>query len=591
MISNPRRAPQNSHSHSAADALSQGPCRKEDSSKITACQEIGQWILSKCHYSIIPILAAGLLGCATHEPESGRLYEGFGGYRRVISTSSENAQALFNQGLQLMYGFNHDEAIRSFHAAAQQDSMAAMPWWGIAYAHGININDPQMTERRSKAARVAADKALELMGGATDEEAALIKAVSARYVYPAPENRRSLDEAYADAMETAYTAFPMDPEIGTLFGDALMNLQPWDYWQNDGRPKGRAEEIVKVLENTLRAHPDHPGANHFYIHTVEASQNPDRAVPAADRLQTLVPGAGHLVHMPSHIYVRVGRYRDAVDSNVQAVAADRAFFEHAPKLHKYAILFAHNLHFLTYAAMMTGQYEIALKAARDLEREMPSEALKSFAGLMEGIMPTTFHTMIRFGKWEEILQEPEYPAGRLVSRAVRHYARSIAYSALSKTKEARNEMMAFDESVKAVPSDWMIFANSVESVLPIAKSMIEGELLWREGREEEAFARLREGIEQEDTLLYDEPPGWMLPVRHALGALLLATGKAEEAEAVYREDLRRNRENGWALIGLQQSLRAQAKHKEALTIERRIELAWARADSRPNSSCYCEPGG
>lgn len=522
--------------------------------------------------------------------EGGQLFEDLGDYRRDMTTDSAEAQALFDQGIQLLYGFNHDEAIRSFHLAAEKDPTAAMPWWGIAYAHGVNINDPQMTDERSKAAREAADKAIALAGSATPEEKALIKAVSARYEWPAPEDRKPLDQAYADAMQKAWEAFPDDVDIGSIYADALMNLQPWDYWTHDGEPKGRVLEIVEVLEDVLSKNKDHPGANHFYIHTVEASKNPDRAVPAADRLSTLVPGSGHLVHMPSHIYIRVGRYADAVDSNKQAVEVDRAYFKIAPPPSIYAIYYAHNLHFLCYAAMMSGRYEEAMSAARDLEREMPEEPLKAFAGLIDGIMPANFHTMIRFGKWEQILEEPAYKDYRLVSNAVRLYARSIACSSLGRTEQAREEMLAFREAMKAVPEDWYIFNNKVNTVLPIANAMIEGELLWREGKADEAFAILREGAKAEDALVYDEPPGWMLPVRHALGALLMAAGRAEEAEAVYREDLIRNRKNGWGLTGLRAALLAQDKTEEANALTPKIDKAWAKADAIPNSSCYCEPG-
>jgi tetratricopeptide (TPR) repeat protein len=530
-------------------------------------------------------------GCSTIEEKDLGLYEGLGDYHRSITTRSGDSQALFDQGMQLMYGFNHDDAIRSFHASVQHDSTAAMPWWGIAYAHGININDPAMTDERSRLAREAADKALHLIGNVSEVEAALIQAVSKRYEYPAPENRRRLDEAYVNAMEEVYRKFPDDQEVGTLFADALMNLQPWDYWNQDGTPKGRTKEIVEVLENTLAHHPDHPGANHFYIHAVEASQNPERAVPAADRLRTLVPGAGHLVHMPSHIYIRVGRYADAVRSNQDAVAADRHYFETAPKPKMYAIYYAHNLHFLAYAAMMAGDYEKAIMAARDLEREMPEEPLKAFAGLIEGIMPTTFHVMIRFGKWEEILEEPDYPEYRRVSRAVRRYARSVALSSLGRTVEARSEMDAFNRALEEVPKDWMIFNNSVNKVLPIAKAMVDGELLWREGRVEEAFSKLRVGIKAEDQLIYDEPPGWMIPVRHAYGALLMKNGQAQIAEKVYLEDLERNRNNGWSLVGLQQTYLAQGKTEQAKALESKIQSVWPDHLFRPTSSCYCEPGG
>lgn len=524
-------------------------------------------------------------------PDNSHLYQGFGDYHRTITTNSIEAQKWFDQGMQLLYGFNHDEAIRSFHTAAVIDPDAAMPWWGIAYAHGININDPQMTEERSKAAREAADKALSLIEHATLTEAALVNAISARYEYPHPTDRSKLDQAYADAMGEAYAAHPGDADVGAIFADSLMNLQPWDYWDNEGNPKGRTSEIVSVLETAMSADTRHPGANHFYIHAVEASSNPDRAEFAADRLRTIVPGAGHLVHMPSHIYVRIGRYSDAVDSNAQAIEADRAYFKIAPEPSMYAIYYAHNQHFLTYAAMMSGRYSEALEAARNLEAEMPEDALKNFAPLIEGIMPSTFHVMIRFGKWADILEEPAYPEYRLVSNAVRRYARSIANSALGDTEAAREEMTAFEAAMKMVPEDWHIFNNSVGSVLPIARSMIKGELLFREGEHDKAFAILREGIAAEDRLIYNEPPGWMLPVRHALGALLMSKEQYAEAEAVYREDLKRNRNNGWALLGLQKALMAQNKNAaESFAISGKLADAWEKADTFPDSSCYCEPG-
>lgn len=519
-----------------------------------------------------------------------RFYAGFGDYHRPISTDSGEAQRYFDQGMQLLYGFNHDEAIRSFHAAAQSDPAAAMPWWGIAYAHGININDREMTEARSEAAWQASQKARVRLDGASPVEVAMVRAVLTRYAWPAPTDRSGLDQAYAEAMGDAHQAFPDDPDVGTIFADSLMNLQPWEYWDNDGRPKGRTTEIVSVLEGVLQKRQDHPGANHFYIHTVEASKDPDRAIAAAERLETLVPGAGHLVHMPSHIYIRVGRYADAVDSNIQAVEVDRAYLQVAPKPSMYAIYYAHNLHFLAYAAMMSGRYEDAIKAARDLETEMPKEPLREFAGFVEGIMPTNFHVMIRFGKWEKILEEPGYEDYRLVSRAVRLYARSIACSALGRTEQARAEMQAFEAAMAEVPADWYVFNNKVDTVLPIARAMIEGELLFREGKQDEAFAVLRKGVEAEDALVYDEPPGWMLPVRHALGALLMSAERYEEAEQVYREDLERNRNNGWGLLGLQLALEAQGKRDEADTIKPLITAAWAQADVTPSSSCYCESG-
>jgi tetratricopeptide (TPR) repeat protein len=377
--------------------------------------------------------------------------------------------------------------------------------------------------------------------------------------------------------------------VAALFAEALMNLQPWDYWTDAGEPVGRTEEIVGTLERTLGSHPLHPGANHFFIHAVEASSDPDRAVEAADRLTDLVPGSGHLVHMPSHIYIRVGRYADAARSNIQAIEVDRAYLSQAPPPGLYAAYYGHNLHFLAFASMMSGNFEQAIGAARDLEAEMPEDALREYAGLIEGIMPAKFHVLIRFGKWEQILSEPDYPEWRLVSRAVRRYARSIANSALGRTEAARVELEAFEAAMAAVPEEWWIFNNRVDAVLPIAEAMIHGELLFREGERERAFAMLREGVAAEDALVYDEPPGWMLPVRHALGALLMSDGRHSEAEAVYREDLERNRDNGWALTGLKLALEAQDRGSEAEEAGVRLATAFGHADTRPTSSCYCEP--
>ena len=534
--------------------------------------------------------AIAMTACRQPAPDNGALiYEGFGNYERVISTEVAPAQEWFNQGMQLMYGFNHDEAIRSFEQAAAADSTSAMPWWGIAYCQGININDPEMTEERSKIAWEASQEALARLDHASPVEAALVTAVAQRYAWPAPEDRSGLDAAYADAMQAVYEEFPTDPDVAALFAESLMNLQPWDYWTDSGEPKGRTAELVGIIEQTLVSHPQHPGANHFLIHAIEASSNPDRAVEAADRLTEIVPGSGHLVHMPSHIYIRVGRYSDASKSNIQAIEVDRAYLAQAPAPGLYAAYYGHNLHFLAFASMMSGNFEQAIEAARDLEAEMPEDVVREWAGLIEGIMPATFHVLIRFGKWEEILAEPDYPEWRLVSRAVRRYARSIANSALGRTEEARVELEAFEAAMAEVPEDWWVFNNRVSAVLPIARAMINGELLFREGKRDEAYAILREGVAFEDALVYDEPPGWMLPVRHALGALLMADGRCAEAEEVYLEDLRRNRDNGWSLTGLQLALQAQDRAQEAEALSPRLARAFGTADTRPSSSCYCEP--
>lgn len=518
------------------------------------------------------------------------MFEGFGGYAREVTTTDAAAQAWFDQGIQLLYGFNHDEAIRSFRKAAEADPRCAMAWWGIAYANGLHINNPEMSEASSEAAWDASQKAIAALDDETEVEAALVRSVAMRYAAEVPEDRSALDQAYAEAMEKTWYRFDQDPDVGALYAESLMNLQPWDLWTSGGEAKGRTLEIVDTLERVMEMRPDHPGANHFYIHAVEASPNPERAIAAADRLVDLVPGSGHLVHMPSHIYTRVGRYADAADANVRAIAADRAYFKVAPAPDFYNVYYLHNVHFLSYAAMMDGRKELALSASLDLEADIPEDFLRGYVQFADGFMLTRLHVMIRFGMWDDILAEPAPPAYRLLSRAQRHYARGVALSALGRTAEAREELGFFEAVAPEVPEDWSVGNNSAADVLALSRQMLLGELLYREGELDAAFAELRKGAALEDSLVYDEPPGWMQPVRHALGALLMAAGRAGEAEAVYRADLERNKENGWSLLGLENALAALGKDGEAAAIGRRREAAWKRADVAPLTSCYCEPG-
>lgn len=520
------------------------------------------------------------------------LYAGLDTFGKTITTDSPEAQRWFDQGMQLLYGFNHDEAVRSFKEAAARDSDAAMPWWGVAYASGMNINDPAMTEDKWQTAHKAAQHAISLLSDESEVERALIEAVAERYTWPAPAEQRPYDEAYAAAMKKVYDRFGNDPDIAALYAESLMDLQPWDYWTTDSErsPKGNTTEFVAAIEHALAIDPNHPGASHFYIHAMEAGPAPEKAIPYADRLLTRIPGAGHLVHMPSHIYARVGRYADAADANVLAVAADQAYFKTAPPPGMYMIYYAHNQHFLAFASMMEGRYEPAIQAARELERDVPDDVLADLAWLIEGIMPTTYHVLIRFGKWEEILQEPQRPEYRLVSRAVHYYARAIALSALGRPSEARAEIVKFEAAVSAVPEDWFVFNNRMHDVLPIARAMLEGELAFREGRLDDAWAALEAGIAAEDKLIYDEPPAWMLPVRHAMGALLMSAGEYARAETMYRQDQLQHPGNGWSLLGLQQALAAQGDDAEAAALTPSINVAFARVEDRPTSSCFCEPG-
>ncbi len=549
--------------------------------------------------TLILALALRLTGCgqATHPvrldrseaDDAPRLYEGFGNYHRPTSTRSAEAQRWFDQGVQLLYGFNHDEAIRSFQQAARIDDTFALAWWGVAYARGLHINNPVMTEIQSRRAYDAAQEALKRVEHASPVERALIEAVSKRYAMPIPEDRKPLDEAYAQAMQSAWRAFPHDPDVGALFAESLMNLQPWDLWTKDGRPKGRTLEIVDTLERVLSMRPDHPGANHFYIHTVEASNDPGRALASADRLGSLVPGSGHLVHMPAHIYARVGRWALASDANEAAIKADRAYFALAPEPEFYSLYYVHNIHFLAWSAMMEGRFEIALRAARELERDIPQPFLREWTHIADGFLPVTYHVMIRFGKWDMILAEKRPEDFRHVSIASWHYARGVALSAQGRTSDAKQELDAFEREAARIPENWVVGNNAAADVMNVARHMLRGELAYREGRPDEAFTLLRQGAALEDVLAYDEPPGWMQPVRHALGALLLAEGRPAEAEQVYQEDLERYPNNGWALLGLRQALEARGKTAQATMLATQQALAWARADVKPIASCYCHP--
>jgi tetratricopeptide (TPR) repeat protein len=522
--------------------------------------------------------------------DGARLYAGFENYRRPASAASAEARPFLEHGLQWLFGFNDDEAVRCFLRAAELDPSCAAAWWGVAYANGMNINDPVMSERESRDAYEAVQRAMALREHATAVDRALIEALAVRYIWPAPADPKPLEEAYCAAMAGVRAAVPDDADVAVLYAESLMNLQPWAYWDRAGAPKGRALEIVATLESAIELDPDHPGALHFYIHALEASQHPERAAQAAERLLDVVPGSSHLVHMPSHIFGRLGRYSDAADSNARAVAVDSSYLATAAEQDYYGLYIAHNLHFLTYATMMEGRFEAALEAARGLETQVPDTFLERYPGVADGWFAALPHVLVRFGKWNDILELDEYPAGRPISRAMRRYARSIANSALGRTEAAREEMAAFEREAATVPIEWTIGMNPAHAVFPMARKMMLGELAFREGDHDLAFASLREAAQIEDELLYDEPPGWLQPVRHALGALLMAGGRYADAEQVYSEDLERNPENGWSLLGLEKARRMQGETDGLDDLVRRRNKAWKRSDVAPTSSCYCEPG-
>lgn len=533
-------------------------------------------------------LAALVLVLTAADSLAARLFPGMGPHRRAVTTASREAQRWFDQGLVFTMSFNHDEAIRSFAEAARLDSGCAMAWWGIALANGPHINNPGMTAEQSRDAWAALGRAMALRDRASAAERALIEALAARYAAEPPADRRPLDEAYAAAMRDVWRAHPRDADIGYLFAEAMMDLRPWDLWQADGSPQPGTEEVVATLEAVLRRAPNHPGANHLWVHVVEASPHPERGVAAADRLRTLVPGAGHMVHMPAHIYSRVGRWADAAEANVRAIEADRRYRELSPRQGFYSVYMAHNRHFLSWAAQMEGRSEVALKAAREMIANFPEDFVRESAFFADGYMNVEIETLMRFGRWEELLAVPEPPDYLPITRAFRHFARGTAFAALGRLEEADRAQAEFRAAAGKVTEEMIVGNNPARLVLSIAEHQLAGEILNRRGDVDGAVRELREGVRIEDTLRYNESPDWLLPVRHALGAVLVRAKRWPEAEAVYREDLVRNAENGWSLWGLARSLRAQERTAEADAVQARFRRAWKRADVSLESTCYCQ---
>ncbi len=519
------------------------------------------------------------------------LFEGTGSYSRPVTTDSPMAQRYFDQGLAFLFAFNHDEAIRSFEEAARLDPDCAMAHWAISLACGPHINNPVVPPARAEMAWKEWQLAKQYAAKGSAVEQALIEALGHRYANPQPEDRIPLDQAYADAMRKVWAAFPQDADVGALFAESLMDLRPWDLWTADLKPQPGTEEIIAIHETVLKLNPDHPLANHLYIHTVEAGPHPELADEAANRLRNLQPGMGHNTHMPSHIDVLRGRWHEAIEANEKAIRADLAYREATGQRPDfYRLYMAHNRHMLSYAAMMTGQGELALTHIRAMVAEMPSKWLQDNAFFADAFVAMPYEVLVRFGRWDEILRM-EKPAGYLpFTIALHHAARGIAYAASHQPEKARAEQALFFVSRDAMPEDWIIGNNTCEDVLQIVTHMLEGEILYREGKVDEGLAELREAVALEDQLRYDEPPGWILPVRHALGATLMQERRFEEAETVYRDDLKRRPENGWSLFGLSECLKFQGKTDEAQTFLTRFDQVWRKSDLRIQSSCLCQPG-
>ncbi len=534
------------------------------------------------------LVIVSLIAAADNAEPIAPLLNGMGTHHHQVSTRSPQAQRYFDQGLVLSFGFNHKEAARSFQQAQVLDPECAMCFWGEALVLGPNIN-AGMDAADNPRAYAAAQTALALKEKATEREQAYIEAVARRYTGTIPDDRRALDHAYAEAMGEVTRRFPDDPDAASLYAEALMDTTPWDYWEKDGSPKPATRMILSTLESVLAAHPDHPLANHLYIHAVE-KVHPERGIAAADRLQDLVPGAGHLVHMPGHIYIRVGRYEEAVLANEKASAADDAYIAqcHAQGLYPVAYM-PHNHHFLAAAASFIGASGKALNAARHMQAHQDQQLMRKpgYATLQHyWVMP--YFAMVRFGRWDELLAEPK-PADDLVyATGIWHYARGLAQARTVDLEGARQSLTALtsiaDDPEMAATRIWE--TNTMAQILAIAREVLAGEIAMEDCQPEVAVGHLEAAVILEDGLTYVEPSDWYVPVRHNLGMALLAVDRPAEAEAVYRKDLEIYPDNGWSLLGLEQSLSAQGKAADAERVRDRFQQVWAGADIEIQTSRF-----
>jgi tetratricopeptide (TPR) repeat protein len=544
---------------------------------------------------------AALSGCAAPQPApeipaygafgSPQLFDGMGPHTRQVTTSSPEAQAYFNQGLNWLYAFNHDEAVRAFTRAAELDPDCAMAWWGISYAQGPNYNDPVMPPGRNAAAWAALQEALSTLDNETPAERALVQALAQRYADPAPEDRKRLDIAFASAMSKVWAHYPDDSDVGTFYAESLMVQHPWKLYTSDEQPaRKETDTIVTVLEQVLAMDPTNPGANHLYIHAVEPGYDKQRGVAAADRLSDLVPTSGHLQHMPSHIYVQVGMWERSIEQNAKAMECDDAYRVMSPEQVMQHGYMTHNSHMLAFSAMMIGREQEAMEAARQMWEDRPHESLQQIAPFFDPWMCSIYDVQKRFGRWDDLLAEPAPPEYLPVTTAVWRAHRAIAYAAKKDFDNAEHEHMAFRKAMKAVPEEphWDTYGTAVKFLL-VSELFIGGEIALQKEQWDEAADLLVEAVRIEDTLGYGEPPMWLQPVRHTLGAVYLKSGRYADAERVYREDLAKWPGNGWSLYGLARALEEQNRADEALAVRQEYKRAWATAEEPITTSCKCIP--
>jgi len=508
------------------------------------------------------------------------LYDNLGTLHLAITTRSPVAQKYFDQGLRLTYGFNHDEAINSFTEGARLDSACSMCYWGIAYALGPNINLP-MDTAAVKPAYESIERAIKLSDKVTPLERAFIQALAKRYSSNPPADRSPLDSAYATAMRGVFKRYPTDPNAATLYAEALMDLRPWRYWNNAGKPLAPSTlEQLAVLERTVKRNPDHIGACHLFIHAIEASYDAAKALSCANRLAELAPGAGHLVHMPSHIYLRLGMWEEAVDHNVHAVHADEKFIQDRHPSGVYPIgYYPHNYHMMWAALQQLGRGEETIRAGRKVVEIVNPEVIRQVP-FLEGYAPVALMSLVRFSRWSDVLKEPAPPPDFHYATAMWHYARGLAYAESGQPDSAKTEAGRLAALTDSVSEQAAVGQNSARALLAIAAKHLAGVMAARTGHTDEAVRLLREGVALEDELIYDEPPDWSLPLRQPLGAALLVAKRPAEAEKVYRQDLRQYPRNGWSLHGLAESLKAQGKTTEAGKVEQEFRQIWQKADTK-----------
>ena len=539
---------------------------------------------------LVTVIALGVACSRTSAPQTAEprapLYTNLGNLHHEITTTSPEAQSYFNQGLTLSYAFNHAEAIRSFKQAIAIDPECAMCYWGVAFALGPNINAP-ITPEAAKEAFDAIGQARQRGAKASAREQAYIEALARRYTSDPKAERPPLDAAYAEAMRDVVAKFPDDLDATTLYAQSLMDTSPWSYWNQDGTAKPFTTDVLAALESVLKRKSDHVGAIHLYIHAVEASPNPGRAEPYADRLAALVPGAGHLVHMPGHIYLRTGRFNDASVSNENAMKADQAYQagnRASGNMMYDAGYVPHNPHFLVSSLSFEGRRADALKTADDLKRMMHVDMLRdpAMGGMVQHFMLTPLYTKLRFALWEDVLAEAAPPQDLPYMQAISHAARSMAYSATGRFDEAEKELAAAmaaksNESLKTM---YISSANVALSIADIAYDVAAGELRARQKRTGEAAKHFAAAVAKEDALTYMEPPDWPIPVRQLQGAALVQLGRAAEAEAAFRGDLKKFPNNGWSLSGLRESRIKQGRGRdgEIAALDAQLKQTWAKAD-------------